>query len=64
MYYYGYPQPHHVSPHFVLVRSYSGVESWELFDLRKDPGEKGKVAKELIVENNGKKAFELFNQKI
>ncbi|WP_218164108.1 hypothetical protein U0033_19485 [Chitinophaga sancti] len=53
-----------MSPHFVLVRSYSGVESWELFDLRKDPGEKGKVAKELIVENNGKKAFELFNQKI
>lgn len=44
--YYEYPQPHHVSPHFgirskdfVLVRFYKGVESWELFDLKKDPEE-------------------------
>lgn len=44
--YYEYPQPHHVSPHFgirtkdyLLVRFYHGVDSWELFDLKKDPSE-------------------------
>ncbi len=44
--YYEYPEPHHVSPHFgirtkdyVLARFYKGVESWELFDLKKDPNE-------------------------
>ena len=44
--YYEYPEPHHVSPHFgirtqdfMLVRFYHGVESWELFDLKKDPDE-------------------------
>ena len=44
--YYEFPEPHHVSPHFgirtkdfVLVRFYTGVESWELYDLKKDPKE-------------------------
>lgn len=85
--YYEYPQPHHVSPHFgirakdfVLVRFYTGVESWELFDLKKDPGEKRNVYKEgkyapvvkdlkerlkrLIVEYDDKEALEIFNKEI
>jgi arylsulfatase A-like enzyme len=44
--YYEFPEPHHVSPHFgirtkryKLVKFYGGVESWELFDLEKDPQE-------------------------
>ena len=44
--YYEYPEPHHVSPHFglrtkdyMLVRFYKGVNSWELFDLKKDPNQ-------------------------
>ncbi|MGN6438333.1 MAG: sulfatase family protein [Agriterribacter sp.] len=44
--YYEFPQPHHVYPHFgirteryKLVRFYGGIDSWELFDLTKDPNE-------------------------
>ncbi len=44
--YYEYPQPHHVSPHFgmrtekyKLVRFYGPADSWELYDLQKDPKE-------------------------
>lgn len=44
--YYEFPEPHHVSPHFgvrtkryKLVRFYGGSNSWELFDLEKDPHE-------------------------
>jgi arylsulfatase A-like enzyme len=44
--YYEYPQPHHVYPHFgvrtdryKLVRFYGPSDSWELYDLAKDPDE-------------------------
>lgn len=44
--YYEFPEPHHVSPHFgirtndhLLVRFYGSVESWELYDLKKDPNQ-------------------------
>ena len=44
--YYEFPQPHHVHPHFgirsdsyTLVRFYGEINSWELFDLQKDPQE-------------------------
>lgn len=44
--YYEYPKPHRVSSHFgirtenyKLVRFYGGTNSWELFDLNKDPHE-------------------------
>ena len=44
--YYEFPEPHHVYPHFgirnsryKLVKFYGGVESWELYDLKTDPGE-------------------------
>jgi arylsulfatase A-like enzyme len=44
--YYEFPQPHHVSPHFgirteryKLIRFYGPADSWELFDLQKDPHE-------------------------
>jgi arylsulfatase A-like enzyme len=44
--YYEFPEPHHVSPHFgirtdryKLAYFYGGVDSWELFDLEKDPTE-------------------------
>ncbi|WP_443944014.1 sulfatase [Pedobacter sp. AW1-32] len=44
--YYEYPGPHYVSPHFgirtdnyTLIRFYNGVETWELYDLKKDPTE-------------------------
>lgn len=42
--YYEFPEPHHVSPHFglrteryTLVRFYGPADSWELYDLVKDP---------------------------
>lgn len=42
--YYEFPQPHHVYPHFglrteryTLVRFYGPGDSWELYDLKKDP---------------------------
>nr|WP_229206962.1 sulfatase [Dyadobacter crusticola] len=44
--YYEFPQPHHVYPHFGLRTNryklayfYGGADSWELFDLQKDPSE-------------------------
>jgi arylsulfatase A-like enzyme len=44
--YYEFPQPHHVYPHFgvrtdryKLAYFYGGADSWELFDLQKDPSE-------------------------
>ncbi|WP_231388354.1 sulfatase/phosphatase domain-containing protein [Sphingobacterium hungaricum] len=44
--YYEFPQPHRVSPHFgvtteryKLIRFYKGQETWELYDLEKDPQE-------------------------
>lgn len=81
--YYEYPQPHHVSPHFgvrtaryKLAKFYTGVESWELFDLDKDPqevnnvyGKKGyeKITadlksqlKQLIIEYKDDEALKLF----
>jgi arylsulfatase A-like enzyme len=83
--YYEYPQPHHVSPHFgiraqdyVLIRFYKGVESWELFDLKKDPEELHNVygdpgyskvisdlkdrLKKLIIQYDDKDALKIFNQ--
>lgn len=48
--YYEYPQPHHVAPHFgvrteryKLIRFYGPFDSWELFDLKKDPTELNNV---------------------
>jgi arylsulfatase A-like enzyme len=44
--YYEFPEPHHVHPHFgirtekyKLIHFYGEVNSWELFDLTKDPHE-------------------------
>jgi len=44
--YYEFPQPHHVYPHFgirtekyTLVRFYDQTDTWELYDLQKDPQE-------------------------
>lgn len=44
--YYEFPQPHHVYPHFglrteryKLIRFYGGKDSWELYDLQRDPHE-------------------------
>ena len=44
--YYEFPEPHHVYPHFgirtekyKLIRFYGGIDSWELYDLAKDPHE-------------------------
>ncbi|MES1159539.1 MAG: sulfatase [Bacteroidota bacterium] len=44
--YYEFPQPHHVYPHFgvrteryKLIRFYAPSDSWELYDLEKDPDE-------------------------
>lgn len=82
--YYEFPQPHHVSPHFgvrtaqyKLVRFYKGTESWELYDLKKDPNELENVyAKKeyksvitslkntlhkLIIQYDDKEALEIFN---
>ncbi len=42
--YYEYPEPHRVAPHFgirtekyKLIRFYGPFDSWELFDIQKDP---------------------------
>jgi arylsulfatase A-like enzyme len=44
--YYEFPEPHHVHPHFgirteryKLAYFYGGADSWELYDLSKDPSE-------------------------
>ena len=83
--YYEYPEPHHVSPHFglrtsdyLLIRFYKGVESWELFDLKKDPEELHNVyndpkyqktiadlkerLKQQILKYDDKDALEIFNK--
>ena len=83
--YYEYPEPHHVSPHFglrtsdyLLIRFYKGVESWELFDLKKDPGELHNVyndpkyqktiadlkerLKQQMLKYDDKDALEIFNK--
>ncbi len=83
--YYEYPHPHHVSPHFgirtkdyVLARFYQGVNSWELFDLKKDPHELRNVyndpgyakmvislkerLKELIRQYDDQEAMQLFEK--
>jgi arylsulfatase A-like enzyme len=85
--YYEYPEPHHVSPHFglrtsdyLLIRFYKGVESWELFDLKKDPEELHNVyndpryqkliadlkerLKQEIVKYDDKDAMEIFNKQL
>ena len=81
--YYEFPEPHHVYPHFgvrtkryKLVRFYGGINTWELFDLEKDPheikniyGEKSNEAivkslkqqlKILIVQYKDEEALKLF----
>jgi arylsulfatase A-like enzyme len=42
--YYEFPEPHHVYPHFgvrtdryTLVHFYGDLDTWELYDLQKDP---------------------------
>jgi arylsulfatase A-like enzyme len=42
--YYEYPQPHRVAPHFglrtdqyTLAKFYGPQDSWELYDIKKDP---------------------------
>lgn len=85
--YYEYPQPHHVSPHFgirtkdfSLIRFYKGVESWELFDFKKDPRQLNnaydnaqykkviadlkKRLNKLILQYDDKEALEIFNQQL
>ncbi|MBS1933724.1 MAG: DUF4976 domain-containing protein, partial [Bacteroidetes bacterium] len=48
--YYEFPEPHHVHPHFgirtvqyKLIHFYEGIDTWELFDLKKDPNELNNV---------------------
>jgi len=83
--YYEFPQPHHVHPHFglrstqyTLVRFYGAINSWELYDLNKDPnqlnnlyGGKGYEAitadlknrlKKLIIKYDDQEALEIFNK--
>ncbi|MFT4031936.1 MAG: sulfatase [Siphonobacter sp.] len=83
--YYEFPQPHHVYPHFgvrtdryTLVHFYGDINTWELFDLQKDPqqlhnlyGQKGyeKITaelktklKDLIVKYDDDEALELLRQ--
>ena len=84
--YYEFPQPHHVHPHFgirsdryTLVRFYGALNSWELFDLQKDPQQlhnlygtksaEGLTAilkgqlKNLIVQYQDTTALKIFNSK-
>jgi arylsulfatase A-like enzyme len=85
--YYEFPKPHHVHPHFgirsdryTLVRFYGDINSWELFDLQKDPSElhnlygvKGSETltadlklrlKKLILQYEDVDALHIFEQKI
>ncbi|NSL87360.1 sulfatase [Chitinophaga sp. Mgbs1] len=80
--YYEFPEPHHVYPHFgvrtgdySLIRFYGGADSWELYDLKKDPqqlhnlyGEKGMekitaglkaTLKSLIIQYKDQEALKL-----
>lgn len=81
--YYEFPEPHHVYPHFgvrteqyTLVRFYGAGDSWELYDLKKDPqqinniyGSKGTekitaelkaTLKKLILQYNDQEALSIF----
>ncbi|WP_343746904.1 sulfatase [Chitinophaga sp.] len=80
--YYEFPEPHHVYPHFgvrteqyTLVRFYGAGDSWELYDLKKDPqqvnniyGNKGTekitaglkaTLKKLILQYNDQEALKI-----
>lgn len=64
--YYEFPEPHHVYPHFGLRTSryklayfYGGADSWELYDLQKDPKEVSNIygakgTKKLTADLKGK----------
>ncbi|WP_221390261.1 sulfatase [Dyadobacter sp. NIV53] len=61
--YYEFPQPHHVFPHFgirtdryKLAYFYGGADSWELYDLEKDPTE---VSNIYAKESSGKISADL-----
>jgi len=83
--YYEFPQPHHVSPHFgittaryKLIRFYKGQDTWELYDLKKDPNELHNIygqkkyektvqqlknkLKELVIEYDDQDAAKILNQ--
>lgn len=85
--YYEFPRPHHVHPHFgirsdryTLARFYGEINSWELFDLQKDPqqlhniyGTKAAEAitadlklrlKKLIGQYEDTEALKIFGEKI
>lgn len=80
--YYEFPEPHHVYPHFgvrteqyTLIRFYGAGDSWELYDLKKDPqqvnniyGNKGTekitadlkaTLKKLILQYNDQEALKI-----
>jgi|SRR5579871_4453892 len=82
--YYEFPEPHHVHPHFgirtaqyKLIHFYEGMDTWELFDLKKDPEELNNVysktenakivadlkarLKHLILQYKDDEALKLFN---
>ncbi|CAL1517672.1 sulfatase [Chitinophaga sp. MM2321] len=84
--YYEFPQPHHVYPHFgirteryTLIRFYGPSDSWELYDLQKDPheinnryGSKGaekitaslkKELKKLILQYKDTEALKILEEK-
>lgn len=63
--YYEFPQPHHVHPHigirterYKLIRFYGEVNSWELYDLQKDPHEQHNVYADKTNEQTIKKLKE------
>jgi arylsulfatase A-like enzyme len=71
--YYEFPEPHHVYPHFGLRTNryklayfYGGADSWELFDLQKDPTEinniYGKTGTEAITKDLKEKLKILMNE--
>ncbi|WP_207531862.1 sulfatase family protein [Desertivirga arenae] len=83
--YYEFPQPHNVYPHFgikteqyTLVHFYGEINSWELFDLKKDPSQLKNLygtkeysartkdlkqrLKDLIIKYDDKEALSLFNK--
>ncbi|SKA31414.1 Arylsulfatase A [Chitinophaga eiseniae] len=84
--YYEFPEPHHVYPHFgvrteqyTLVRFYGAGDSWELYDLKKDPqqvnniyGGKGtekitaalkSTLKKLILQYNDQEALKILESR-
>jgi arylsulfatase A-like enzyme len=83
--YYEFPEPHHVHPHFgirtaryKLIHFYEGIDTWELFDLSKDPDEVHNVysnkenakivamlkakLKQLIIQYKDEEALKLLQQ--